>query len=350
MSANLPGVPYFVPNGYVSALPVPVGSVGAAGAGAAGAGAAGAAVAAAAAVAPVNPAPITPRYFFPSPDGESIIESDVSSYRFPDGVPIQTFMAERVYGNAPHKLLGRGGYSHVYKLNFGAKSFVLKVLSYGIPLSAIHHEITILRRLKGKWFSVQIIAAGLVPRDMSYILYPFVEGQTLLELEQLLGLVDRDFNPTGKVLNEVEREAFREAYNLLIIATQQLHQMGIVHHDIKHENIWVSPDALPFFLDFGLAAFIGEPTIYQGTNGFVRDQRYIGRNAPPATADINWYALGKTFETVNPNRRGRSLHRNLQMPNLTNNVAKGIIYEGGRRTRKQKKQKTQRKQKAGYRF
>jgi len=333
MSANLPGVPYFVPNGYVSALPVPVGAAGAG----AGAGA-------------VHPAPIIPRYFIPSADGESIIERDVSSYRLPDGVPIQTFMAERVYGNAPHELLGRGGYSHVYKLNFGAESFVLKVLSSDIPLDVIHHEISILRRLKGQWFSVQMIAAGLVPRDMSYILYPFVEGKTLLELEQLLGLVDRDFNPTGKVLNELERAAFREIYNDLIIATHQLHQMGIVHHDIKHENIWVSPNVLPFFLDFGLAAFIGEPTVYQGTNGFVREQRYIGRYAPPATADINWYALGKTFETVNPNSTGKSPHLNLQMPNLTNNVAKDITYKGGRRTRKQKKQKTHRKQKTGYRF
>jgi len=265
----------------------------------------------------------------------------------PGGIPIQTFMDARNYEKSPHTMLAEAGTSKVYKLNFGAndsESFVLKVIkTERMPLELLHREITILRQLKGKWFSVQLLAAAIVPDGVSYILYPYVKGKTLLDALKEAGFINEFYNPTDKIPNDDERKTFTDIYNALIDATYELHQMGIIHHDIKHDNIWITDDK-PFFLDYGFSAYVGEPTGAQGQYYFRRENRYKTYNdKPPATANIDWYALGTTFRNLNPNSTGNPLHKNLQRPNLTNNVAKAIRYKGGRKTRG-KQQRKQRKQ------
>jgi hypothetical protein len=312
------------------------GAAGAAGAVAAGAAGAVAAGAAAAIAQPI--APNTPLYLYPSADGLTIEEGYVNTYLLPDGTPLDRFVAGENYGNPPHELIATGGFSRVYKLNFRSPayvetaSFVLKILNPNTRTNSIIRETLILQQLKGKWFAAQIIAAGIIPGGESYILYPYVEGLTLRDLQEAVGVIDEYGQPTGAPIREDYRILFQYIYNSLIDATNELHEMGFIHHDIKPDNIWVflsDESTRPFFLDFGLAAEIGEPTGIQGTPEFLRMSRY----KRPATANINWYALGKTFKFFNPNSAGRPLYRNLLRPNVTNNMAKAVRYEGGGKTR-----------------
>lgn len=300
------------------------------------------AAAGAGAGSPSAAAVIPGRYFYPSADGTTIIESPENQYKLPGDLSIDFFVRLEMYKDYhSHQAIGRGGFGDVYKLNFPTESFVLKVINKKTRLAEIEREIGFLITLKGKWFSVQLIAAGIVPGGNSYILYPYVEGNTLDEMLIQEGFVYGDLKPTGKKPDALERKDFLHIYNRLIDATYELHQMGMIHHDIKHENIWITADGEPFFLDFGLSAHVGEPVGRRGTNGFVRRNRYRDEGKPAATANINWYALGKTLEVFNPNSAGRLHHISLQRPALTNNAAKAVRYLGGRRTRRQKNKKRQ---------
>jgi len=277
-------------------------------------------------------------YMYPSADGLTIEESDVNTYRLPDGTPLDRFVAGENYGNPPHELIATSNFSRVYKLHFRSPayvetaSFVLKILNPNTHIDSILRETYILSTLKGKWFAAQMIAAGIIPGGESYILYPYVEGLTLRDLLRVLEVTDENDQPTGNPISDDNRFLLQDMYNLLIDATYELHKMGIIHHDIKPDNIWIfmSHDSVrPFFLDFGLTAILGEPTGPQGTPEFLRMSRY----KRPATANINWYALGKTFKFFNPNRAGRRIYKNLLRPNITNNMARAVRYEGGGKTR-----------------
>jgi len=285
-------------------------------------------------------------YFQHSADGTIISEGRVNYYKLPGDICVGQFVKSRMYDVSPHELLGRGSFGAVYKLNFDSESFVLKVIKKDASLDLIQREIEFLIALKGKWFAVQLIAAGIIPGGNSYILYPYVEGDTLANMLLMEGFVIPDgtsLKPTGKIPNAQERKDFLHIYNRLIDATYELHQMGIIHHDIKHENIWITGDGEPFFLDFGLSAHVGARAGLRGTNGFIRMNRYRTEARPITTTDINWYALGKTLQVFNPNTAKRPHHITLQRPGITNNIAKAaVIYRGGSRTQRSLKNQTRR--------
>ena len=281
------------------------------------------------------------RAMYLSADG-TMVEGLENPYKLPGDIGVGLFVRGKMYDVEPHEPLGRGAYGSVYKLNFDSKSFVLKVINNKMNPNKILREIEFLIALKGKWFAVQLIAAGIRLGGDSYILYPYVEGDTLEEMLIKDGFVYGDLTPTGKKPNVQEKKDLLHIYNRLIDATYELHQMGIIHHDIKHSNIWITGDGEPFFLDFGLSAHLGERVGWRGTRGFMRMNRYRDDDRPPATANINWYALGKTLEVFNPNTRKRGHHIILERPGITNNIVKtNVLYQGGRRTRR--KQYSQKK-------
>lgn len=79
-------------------------------------------------------------------------------------------------------------------------------------------------------------------------------------------------------------------------ALSYAHGRGIIHCDLKPENIHVSPSNTPKILDFGLARLIarsGEAAMAEtplvGTMGYLAPERLLGREAT-ASADV--YALG----------------------------------------------------------
>jgi serine/threonine protein kinase len=346
-----------IPNGYVSALPhhpiniVPSGYV------------SGLPFPAAAAAAVENPHVVNDDALFysPSDDNLTIVKTYHNRFVLPDGTPFNIFTSTKAYEAAPHIQYNGGSYSTVYKLNFGGAaavlSFILKVITRGPPRT-IQKEIEKLVMLKGHAIAVQLIAAIVNPVGNSFILYPYVPGQLLESMLLLDGLITSDYNPNvdaGKRIGPARQAEYFHIYNRLIMATRRLHELGIVHHDIKPENIWIQDNLEPLFLDFGLSETIGSLGIAKGSRGFVDLSRWdtapaagAGAGAAlrtpiPVTADINWYALGKTFEYFDPTER----HKHFLKPRITNAEASQIRFEGGasksRRTtyrnRKQKQQK-----------
>ena len=354
MSGNpqIVGVADVVPDRYVNALPVPAP---AAVAGAGGAGGAGAAAA-------VDPHTVNDDALFysPSDDGLTIVKTYENRYVLPDGTAFNIFTSTKAYKSAPHIEHDTGGYSTVYKLHFGGAaavypSFILKVITKGAKMT-IQKEIEKLVRLKGQPFSVQLIAAIVNPVGDSFILYPYVPGQLLESMLLLDGLIQPDFTANveaGKRMTPDRKAQYFHIYNRLIVATRRLHELGIVHHDIKPDNIWIQDNLEPIFLDFGLSEDIGTLGIAKGTKGFVDLNRWAtaapGPRIPiPVTSDINWYALGKTFEYFDPAEK----HKNFLKPRITNEEASQLRFEGGasvksnRHTYKNRKQKQKQQQKS----
>ncbi|MEU9886636.1 protein kinase [Sphaerisporangium sp. NPDC051011] len=70
------------------------------------------------------------------------------------------------------------------------------------------------------------------------------------------------------------------------------HQRGIVHRDVTAENVLLTPEGAKL-LDFGIAAFVGEPVDQRladiGTPPYVAPERLTGASVHPA---VDVYALG----------------------------------------------------------
>lgn len=105
----------------------------------------------------------------------------------------------------------------------------------------------------------------------------------------------------GEPLHRVPRKV-RAVQVLLDLAEgiQALHDLGLVHRDVKPPNVILTPDDRPVLLDLGLTLDVDRsrltPTgVVVGTLGFVAPEVLQGERAgPPA----DWYAWGVTAFTL----------------------------------------------------
>nr|MBN1229261.1 serine/threonine protein kinase [Anaerolineae bacterium] len=74
---------------------------------------------------------------------------------------------------------------------------------------------------------------------LNYIVAEFVEGHTLADIVDTQGALDE---PTAMAL------AWQIATGL-----KHIHNMGVVHRDIKSQNIMITPDNKAKIIDFGIA-------------------------------------------------------------------------------------------------
>ncbi len=105
-----------------------------------------------------------------------------------------------------------------------------------------------------------------------YLVMALVDGPTL-------GAIARELTPSRAlgVLRDV------------VDALAHLHAHGIVHRDVKPENIVVHPDGRAILIDLGLASVSGSEGRRAGTPGFVSPE--ARRGEPPSPRDDVW-ALG----------------------------------------------------------
>jgi serine/threonine protein kinase len=117
----------------------------------------------------------------------------------------------------------------------------------------------------------------------AYMVMEFVEGQTLKQLVS-----------SGGAMNT---EIALPIFNQLLDAVETVHKAGMLHRDIKPDNILITPDKKVVLIDFGSARdFIEGKTLTQTamlTPGYAPIEQYGSKKQRGAYTDI--YALGATL-------------------------------------------------------
>lgn len=189
-------------------------------------------------------------------------------------------------------VLGRGGQGTVYRVRpaGGHTDYALKFVDASARLAGVADPSAELEH-------PHIVGLRLLGTDpdsqRAYAIYEIVEGEALSE--------------------EIARGplALERAFDLMFQVAAGLthsHQHGIVHRDIKPQNIVVTPDGTAKILDFGVGVYIGrrnelDPSGSQGfagTPGYAAPEQVCGWGAI-RTSDV--YALGVTFYEAVAGRR-----------------------------------------------
>ena len=183
------------------------------------------------------------------------------------------------------KELGRGGMGVVHRCydpQLHRHVAIKMILEAGMAneegLARFHHE----ARAVAKLHHPGIVALHEVGEHQGspYLVMDFVEGQSFEAF-----LIQE--KPTTRRIVEIVRE--------VALALHHAHQSGIVHRDVKPQNVMVDPQGKPHVMDFGLAR---DTSIHQqltktgqilGTPVYMAPEQITGRGIGPCT-DI--YALG----------------------------------------------------------
>ncbi len=207
-------------------------------------------------------------------------------------------------------LLGEGGMGFVYKArhkvmrrNVAIKTIRPELLNHAEAVKRFAKEVKAAARLSHP----NIVAAYDAERagDLHYLVMEFVDGESLNELVNRQGPL-----PVADALDYILQAAG---------ALQHAHQQGMVHRDIKPQNLMRTPDGTVKVLDFGLAKFrrdqqttaeiesvIEEETMLTldntrlGTKGYIAPEQ--ARDAKTADIRSDLFSLGCTLFFLLTNR------------------------------------------------
>ncbi len=162
------------------------------------------------------------------------------------------------------KELGQGGFGRVYLAfdpDVGQKVAIKKILAKGDPdlLKRFQLEIRTTAALRHKNI-VTILASGEDQGD-PYLVMEFLEGQTLKDVIQTrspLPLLDR-----VRIMTQVAE------------GLGYANSKGVVHRDVKPENIMVLPDENVKIMDFGIALGPNRNTAVTQTGGIIGTPPYL---------------------------------------------------------------------------
>lgn len=123
----------------------------------------------------------------------------------------------------------------------------------------------------------------VIDGDKYYIIMEYIEGDTL---DHVINLQSRPFS-TSKIIN---------IFNQILSTVAYLHQHGVLHLDIKPNNIMIKPDGTIKVIDMGISVHLKEREIKAaGTPPFMSPEQQDGANLGFYT-DI--FALGVTLFNV----------------------------------------------------
>lgn len=182
--------------------------------------------------------------------------------------------------------LGQGGFAKVYKARDTRQHNRVCAIKENHQLDQaafdqFKREAAILRRLDHP--SLPKVYDDFVdPSGLQYIVMEFVEGDNLEDLAKQRGAL-----PETQVL-----AAMIQISDALVY----MHQNNIIHRDIKHSNILITPTGRAVLVDFGIAKVYDPnrpttPGARAATPGFAPNEQYHG--GTDERSDI--YALGATL-------------------------------------------------------
>lgn len=201
----------------------------------------------------------------------------------------------RVDGEVPGysglEVVGRGGFATVYRARQERfdRTVALKVLAVDLveekARRRFRRECLLAGRLSEHPNVVTVYDAGTTKAGRPYIAMEYCEAGSLADRLRRHGPLP---------LDEVLRTGVK-----LAAALAAAHEAGIVHRDVKPQNVLLSRFGEPALADFGVAAFANQPEA-----SMVTDALTPVHAAPevlegePATVASDLYSLGSTLYTL----------------------------------------------------
>jgi serine/threonine protein kinase len=186
--------------------------------------------------------------------------------------------------------LGEGGQAHTFRvrdLTDGTTGWVLKRLKNPNRRNRFEQEIASLTRLQSSHIP-RVVDSAI--GDVSYLVTPYL-GEDLTRLADV-----------------VEPQAVLERFRGIVVAVNDAHARGVIHRDIKPNNVVVDEAGTPFLVDFGICAIDGSQVVLTttvegfGNRSFAPPECDAG-SPDDASEASDIYSLGKLLYWMTSGRR-----------------------------------------------
>ena len=194
-----------------------------------------------------------------------------------------------IAGYAGAELIGQGGFGAVYRADDEAhgRQVAIKVLPSSLGESELRRfdrERQTMGRLGSHANIVPVYESGYTEAGEPYIVMELASGGSLRERLAASGPVP-----------------WEEAVEILVAvsgAVQAAHDKGVLHRDIKPDNILIDAYGWPKLADFGIASVAASSTNTTTTRASLAHAAPEQLQGEPSTTAVDVYALGSTFHTL----------------------------------------------------
>ncbi|MFA7285144.1 MAG: serine/threonine-protein kinase [Candidatus Absconditabacterales bacterium] len=211
-------------------------------------------------------------------------------------------------------LMGSGGNGLVYDATFSGESLAIKIL---VP---IDESDTKPDRFIAEYFNIQKIdSKGFLVKNLNYDMIKF-EGHCVPAI-----IMKKYSGSLGSFRDKIPKSAgeFLKLFKFLIESLGYVHTNGVVHRDVKPQNILIDDDANYVLGDFGIASY--NPELFRiqaetksseriGNRLFSAPEQELADQVPDATMDI--YALGQVLQWFATGE----IHRGTSKADITNSI------------------------------
>lgn len=187
-------------------------------------------------------------------------------------------------------ILGSGNFATVYKAKTAQGT--------SVAIKVLHDHISTEEKLETKFIQEVINLAKFnhpgIP-SLTEESYLKKENKLCMIMEYIRGV------PLNEIINRLNPPFFRAESGLnimrqIVIALAYAHENGVIHRDIKPQNIMITTEGIVKIMDFGIAKIVSEgstgSTIFAYTPKYAAPER-MKFNIADERSDI--YALGITF-------------------------------------------------------